>query len=393
VSATEKADGSEGRGSRRIVGQVLGGVLAANLTTALLAAAAVESGLIHHGHASTPVASTSTGSASVRQGDISLVQQVAGQLGYDGSYSIPGGGSGVITWLPAAGAVVSAGHPLYDVNGAPVVMLHGVQPAWRAFTSGMTNGSDVSELNQALIDSGDDPHHCITVNGGFTDASQAAIRRLQAALGIPLAQRTGELPIGSVAFLPEQIRISGIAAALGDTAQAGHAVLTGTSTRRIVTVQLPVDQQTTVAVHDAVRVALPDGSNVDGRIASISPVATAAGTSSSSSTSSGSGSSSTTTPTVPVNVALTAPLPAADADLDQAPVQVGITEASHHSVLIVPITALLAGPDGGYQVRALNGAASRLITVSLGLFDDTAGTVEVTGSGLATGNLVEVPSS
>jgi hypothetical protein len=61
-------------------------------------------------------------------------------------------------------------------------------------------------------------------------------------------------------------------------------------------------------------------------------------------------------------------------------------------VLAVPVTALLVLPGGGYAVRAVTGSGSahRLIPVSLGLFDDTTGLVEVTGPRLTAGMTVEV---
>jgi hypothetical protein len=52
------------------------------------------------------------------------------------------------------------------------------------------------------------------------------------------------------------------------------------------------------------------------------------------------------------------------------------------------VTALLARPGGGYQVRLADG---RYVPVEPGLFDDTTGMVEVTG--LAGGQRVEVPAT
>jgi hypothetical protein len=56
-------------------------------------------------------------------------------------------------------------------------------------------------------------------------------------------------------------------------------------------------------------------------------------------------------------------------------------------VLLVPVAALLAKPGGGYQVRLASGA---FVPVQPGLFDETAGLVEVTGVHL--GDQVEVPA-
>jgi hypothetical protein len=60
---------------------------------------------------------------------------------------------------------------------------------------------------------------------------------------------------------------------------------------------------------------------------------------------------------------------------------------------MVPVTALLAAADGGYQVRVVRANGVRTaVGVEPGLFDDAAGTVEVTG-GVQEGMKVEVPAS
>jgi hypothetical protein len=88
--------------------------------------------------------------------------------------------------------------------------------------------------------------------------------------------------------------------------------------------------------------------------------------------------------------------PAATGTWDQAPVQVGITTDSVPDALVVPVTALLAQSSGGYAVEVVGagaGAGNHLVAVSLGLFDDADGLVQVTGSGLAAGQEVVVPST
>ncbi len=79
---------------------------------------------------------------------------------------------------------------------------------------------------------------------------------------------------------------------------------------------------------------------------------------------------------------------------DQAPVQVGITTSRVPGALVVPVTALLAQANGGYTVEVVGpGASNHLVPVSLGLFDDADGVVQVTGSELAAGEEVVVPST
>jgi hypothetical protein len=62
-------------------------------------------------------------------------------------------------------------------------------------------------------------------------------------------------------------------------------------------------------------------------------------------------------------------------------------------VLIVPVGALVSLAGGGYAVEVVKpGGTHELIPVTLGLFDDAAGTVEVGGTGLQAGQHVVVPA-
>jgi hypothetical protein len=85
--------------------------------------------------------------------------------------------------------------------------------------------------------------------------------------------------------------------------------------------------------------------------------------------------------------------PGAVAGLDGAQVQVAIATQVQHDALVVPISALLAGPGNGFQVTVVAGRTKRDVTVSAGLFDDIDGTVAITGRGIAPGTEVEVPRS
>jgi hypothetical protein len=93
-------------------------------------------------------------------------------------------------------------------------------------------------------------------------------------------------------------------------------------------------------------------------------------------------------PTVAATVALARQV--AGADLDQAPVEVRVTDAAVKNVLAVPITALVALAGGGYGLYLLDDGR-RLVGVTPGLFADTL--VQVQGDGLREGATVEVPVS
>jgi multidrug efflux system membrane fusion protein len=60
-------------------------------------------------------------------------------------------------------------------------------------------------------------------------------------------------------------------------------------------------------------------------------------------------------------------------------------------VLTVPVAALLALSEGGYGVQVVEGTGTRIVAVETGLFAD--GRVEISGSGIAAGTNVGVPST
>jgi peptidoglycan hydrolase-like protein with peptidoglycan-binding domain len=318
------------------------------------------------------------GSAAVTRGTVTERLQVSGTLGYDGSYPVANQlPPGILTASAAPGAVVDRGGILYRLSNQPVLLLLGTTPAYREFASGMTDGPDVAELEQNLAALGMNPGQ---VDSHFTASTAAAVRRWQAAQGLPSSQRTGTLPMGSVVFLAGPIRVASVTAAVGSQVTPGEPVLTGTSTARAVTAQVTTDQQSLVHVGDHVVITLPGtAGQAAGTVLRISAVATAPATSG--------GGQQNGPATVALTIAVT--VPAGAAGLDQAPVQVGITTVAHADVLLVPVTALLARPGGGYQVRLADG---RFVQVQPGLYDDNAGTVEVSGD-LNTGDQVEVPAS
>ncbi len=58
----------------------------------------------------------------------------------------------------------------------------------------------------------------------------------------------------------------------------------------------------------------------------------------------------------------------------------------------MPVTALLARPGGQFAVVVITAGQQRIVPVRTGLFDQTAGLVELSGPGLAAGQRVQVPS-
>ena len=188
------------------------------------------------------------------------------------------------------------------------------------------------------------------------------------------------MALGDYTFLPAAARVTARTAKLGGP--AGGPVLSATSTRRQIDVDLDASEQSEVHAGDRVTITLPNSRTTPGRVSSVGKVARMP-------SSSGSGGG---TPTVTVHIRPTHP--ADTGTLDQAPVQVAITSATARHVLAAPVNALVALSGGGYAVEVLGASGThRLVGVRLGLFDDADGLVQVSGTGLAAGQNVVVPAA
>jgi hypothetical protein len=118
-------------------------------------------------------------------------------------------------------------------------------------------------------------------------------------------------------------------------------------------------------------------------------VASSSSNNNSSNNSSSNNSSDSSSSTITVLVSLDHP--EAAGSLNQAPVEVTITTGSAPSALVVPVDALLA-QSGGYAVEVTGPHGHHLVPVSVGLFDDAAGLVQVTAN-LTPGQKVVVPAT
>jgi Putative peptidoglycan binding domain len=325
------------------------------------------------GQAGTPLASSEdpTSLYTVTRQTLTSQTPVNATLGYAGSYSINGQGSGTLTWLPAAGQVISQGGVLYRADNSPVFLLYGPVPVYREMSDGLS-GPDVQQLNSDLVALGYASKSELNPDSDSFSAQTAdALYLLQAHLGLT---PTGSLPMGQAVFEPSAIRVTTVPGGLGSPASG--QVLQATSDQRIVTVPLATTEESDVQTGDKVTITLPTGQTTTGVVTSVGTVAT---------TPSGGG-----TPTVTVNV--TPSNPAATGNLDQAPVQVSITTATVPDALVVPVDALLAEP-GGYAVEEVPARGGRrMVPVTLGLTDQADGLVQVTGAGLAAGQRVVVPA-
>jgi len=402
------------RGARWVAAAVAAVVAAAGVTGADAA------GVLGSPNPTEGISGYATSTQAVTRGSLTEQTEESGTLADAGSYTVvvpgsssglagsaassgsPGPGSSTFTWLPSAGQAIHQGQAIYQVNGAPVVLLYGNIPAYRDLSEGMT-GADVTELNTDLVTLGYATASALGPRSGwgsFSGETAFALDRLQARQGLT---QTGTLELGQAVFLPGAILVTGLGAGAvpGAVAAAGATVLTGSSLTPAVTMDLDASLQTEVGAGNRVSVTLPDGSVIPGVISSVGTVPAASSSSSPSSENgpgSDSGSSSDNgSGTATITVVVSLRDPKAARGLNQVPVQVTITTGTVSNVLIVPVDALLAQPvkgdgeSGGiYAVEVTGPGGHHLVKVTPGLFDDAAGTVQVTGA-LNPGQHVVVP--
>lgn len=293
-----------------------------------------------------------------------------GMLGYAGKRPVLAGGPGTLTYAAREGSTVRRGEVLYSVDGAAVRLFYGKVPSYRDLGASVSDGRDVEQLEANLVAMGYDPYDQVSVDGDWDAATTAAVRRWEDARD---AVEDGLVTRAEIVFLPRARVVGDHALDVGAPVAPGAQVLTTSSTNRSVAMNVEVGDAHLFRRKSRVTVELPNGEASRGRIASVARVATP--------DESGSGGD----PTVAVKVALRKG--AATGGIDQAPVDVVVEIDRAKDVLAVPVSALLATPDG-FAVEVVDGTQTRLVAVEPGAYAD--GWVEVDGADLEEGTPVVV---
>lgn len=296
-------------------------------------------------------------------------QNEDGELGYGTATTVAGRIAGTVTGLPAAGSTLKRGQAFYRIDNTPVVLLYGTLPAYRALSPG-TKGVDVKQFEQNLYALG---YRGFTVDKTYSASTASAVQSWQGDLGLP---KTGTVELGRVVYATGAIRVDTLKSAVGDTAQPGQELLTYTGTARVITVELAVSDQRLAVRGAAVSVTLPNGKTTPGKITKTATVIKPA-----------EGQNPATTK---IRVTIAVDDEKSLAGLDEASMVVGVKASERRNVLTVPVAALLALAEGGYGVQVVDGTATRILAVRVGLF--AGGRVEVSGDGLTEGTTVGMPS-
>ena len=366
--------------------------------------------------------------AVVTRTDLSDVQTLTGDLGYGAAHGVKASSAGIITWLPAVGATVTRGQPLYRIDDRPVPMFYAAVPLYRRMAGTNLVGRDVrvvadnlkalgysigrqpaagrtviqtlpadsaAENATASTGAGTEPAASSVVSsavssavpsaaavpsagfslvvvkqddGVLTPALVTAIKAWQTPQGVP---PTGIIDVGDIVVAAGAVRVSAVQAQVGDSATGTLMSITGTT--KVVTVMVDASDSGTITGDEPVTVTLPTNATVPGRVSEI-------GTSVQGSDATESGPNALPKLTVLVSLSNSGRYRDAVRKLDAAAVQVEFVTETHKDVLAVPVGALLALREGGYAVQVQNGD---LVAVKLGLFAN--GLVEISGAGITEG--------
>jgi peptidoglycan hydrolase-like protein with peptidoglycan-binding domain len=302
--------------------------------------------------------------ARVEERTLRVIDEVDGALGHGAERPLTAAAPGTVTRLPAAGDVVERGDTLWEVNGAPTLLLYGETPMWRSLSEGVT-GEDVEQLEANLVELGYGGD--LTVDETWDVATTTAVEAWQQATDQNV---DGVVDLGDVVFEPDAVIVSGVEATRGANVGPGAPVVRVTDTERVVTARLSGSQLEGLGVGDSVDIELGDGTVATATVQHVDLVPTTAQDGSQG-----------------YGVTLTL-----DDDFDAAgagPVEILLVRHEREDVLAVPVSALLALLEGGYAVERVTGSgAVDLVPVEARLFAD--GWVQVEGD-LAAGDEVVVP--
>jgi peptidoglycan hydrolase-like protein with peptidoglycan-binding domain len=363
---------SSGRGRR---------VVAVSALVSLVIAAAIAALVVVAPGSPAPAADAprSLPTVPVTTGDMVSATNARATLHYAQERPLVAARGGVLTALPAPGAVVAPGGVLYRLDNVPVVLLRGSLPAWRPFEAGMPAGEDVRQLEQGLA--------ALGVFRGAADATfsaptATAISAWQKALGV---ERTGRLDRTAILFSDHDLRVAGATAALGADVAAGTELYRASADAKVVDLDLRLGDQQLAVIGAGVGITLPDGTTTPGSI-------TAVGEPLERASADGATDAAAATFVVPVTVAVTDQ--AAVAAFPRASVTVQFSSTLAAGVLTVPVEALIALDASSFAVETpASGAndATRRIPVTIGAF--ASGRVQVSGEGIREGLPVVVPGS
>lgn len=315
-----------------------------------------------------------------RQRDIELVpavrrdvvetSKVEATVGFGTVVTLPLEVEGIVTWTPEPRSVLSSGDVLIEVGGRPVVLVAGETPLYRPLRLvpagerdeagtriGVLSGADVGQLQRFLLAKGFDDNARLEVDEAFGLSTHRAVKAWQTAVGHPA---TGVVDAGQMVFMPGDLLVANELVVgqrftqLDVTGTNTVLQVTGSTTLREFfavgsTVEVLSEPPVDGVVTRSTRISSPDSGQV-GQL---------------------------------IEVAVDGVAPD---ELGQSVLIVGsVTRAT--DALAIPVRALLALSDGGWQVEIDSGSGTETVPVVLEQVVDTTAIV----SGIDDGAQVVVP--
>ena len=317
----------------------------------------------------TDVTPRSTTTVEVQTRDLVVEETLDANVVAAGQKAIASLRSGVVTSTLPAGTRVDRGHKIASVNNLDLMLMIGSAPAFRAFTSGMSDGQDVLQLEQNLAALGFDK---LSVDTTFDDDTATEIEAWESANGV--SQPDGTIDLGQVAFFEDSVLVDTPAVLGQQVAQGATLATVRTVSGQNLRVQFGAgSEQDRYQKGKPVSVATPSGKRVQATIASVDRIVEAR---------QGGGSTNSLTITADVDPSAT--------EISAGPTKVYVATAEAKGALAVPSRALVAVTEGGHAVELASGSPTRYVRVELGVFAD--GWVQITGQGISAGTKVVMPT-
>lgn len=203
--------------------------------------------------------------AAATTGDLIIDYEATGTVGPSTSIPVEAPTQGLVLATADLGDVVVFGDIVAIVDDEPVVVVEGDTPMWRDLTVG-DEGSDVEQLEQALVGLGFDPDGTVTVDAEYTSATADLVRDWQESVGAP---DTGVVGLNDIVVLPSPMRVGSIGAQVGESVAEGQQILVLDSLEQVVTANIAVADAAQLRVGDSVEVRLPDRSTLDGTVSTL----------------------------------------------------------------------------------------------------------------------------
>jgi peptidoglycan hydrolase-like protein with peptidoglycan-binding domain len=309
----------------------------------------------------------------VISGDMVAETRATGRLQYTFTLPVIAGAPGTVTELPVAGATVAPGGVLYRIDTRPVILLRGTAPAWRDFSTDMTRGEDIRQLEANLKSFG---FFAGEPDDRFTWDTAAAVRAWQKSLGV---EQTGSVNRSTVLFADQDLRVSALETRVGAQVGEGTPLYSASGTDQTVLVDLKSANRELAVPGTPVTVSLPTGSDVEGTVSTVGDPAEKPGAD-------GTG----TSVVIPVRIDLASQ--DALSGLALSTVTVRFSSTLQEDALTVPIDALLPLDDETFAVELPRRGADggrELVPVTVGAF--ASGNVAISGEGIEIGTDVVVP--